>query len=617
MLWYDTAIRHLSASGGYRIVLFLRRYMKSGMRKVTKETFKIFWRYGKRYRLTLAIMLISLGTVTVIESIIPFFYKRFFDVLAVSHPHGPAAGRLVRIVAEIFGLWMLTWLGYRIEIFCNGFFQPRVMADLEDACFEYLHRHSYSFFVNRFAGSLVRRVNRFVDAFESVADRMYLDLFPMILRSLLTLVVLWVWHSLLGILVAAWLVAFFAANYVVANYKLKYDLQAAAVDTEVTGQLADTVTNNINIKLFSSLARELARYREITERHFRIRRFTWRLSGAIEGMQALFMVSLEFGVFYVAVRLWDQGLLTLGDFVLIQAYLVGMFRRLWETWRVIRDIYRRLADAEEMTEILTTPHEVADRPDAGELEVRAGEVEFRNVTFAYHKTREVVQDFSLRIRPGQKVGLVGPSGAGKSTLVSLLFRFFDVAGGGIFIDGVNIAAVTQDSLRAAVALVPQDPILFHRTLLENIRYGRHDATDEEVFVAARLAHCDEFIERLAQGYRTYVGERGIKLSGGERQRVAIARAILKNAPILVLDEATSSLDSHSEGLIQEALARLMEGKTTIVIAHRLSTIMKMDRIVVVRRGAIVEAGSHQELVQKSGGLYKKLWELQAGGFLSS
>lgn len=227
----------------------------------------------------------------------------------------------------------------------------------------------------------------------------------------------------------------------------------------------------------------------------------------------------------------------------------------------------------------------------------------------------MIRDFNLTIRSGEKVGFVGPSGAGKTTLSALLLRFFNLPNGKILIDGQNIADVTQESLRANVALVPQEPILFHRTLMENIRYGREGATDAEVMASAELAHCSEFIERLPDKYHTLVGERGIKLSGGERQRVAIARAILKSAPILVLDEATSSLDSHSEALIQDALGKLMRGKTTIVIAHRLSTIMRMDRIVVMRRGEIKEVGSHDRLIQNPQSLYKKLWELQVGGFI--
>ena len=227
----------------------------------------------------------------------------------------------------------------------------------------------------------------------------------------------------------------------------------------------------------------------------------------------------------------------------------------------------------------------------------------------------MLHDFTLTIEGGQKVALVGPSGAGKSTITKLLLRLFDVKGGSIEVDGQNITKVTQDSLREAISFVPQEPILFHRTLMENIRYGRLDATNEEVLEAAKKAHCHEFISSLPQGYETFVGERGVKLSGGERQRVAIARAILKNSPILVLDEATSSLDSESESLIQDALNVLMEGKTVIVIAHRLSTIMKMDRIIVLQNGAIVADGTHNELLA-DGGLYQKLWSIQAGGFLA-
>lgn len=284
--------------------------------------------------------------------------------------------------------------------------------------------------------------------------------------------------------------------------------------------------------------------------------------------------------------------------------------------RELRRFYDSFADAIEMVEILEMPHEISDIPDAKPLKTGDCEITFKNVSFYFNEGRPVLENFNLTIKGKEKLALVGPSGAGKTTVTNLLLRLYDVQRGSIEIDGQNIAAVTQESLRDVIAFVPQEPILFHRTLMENIRYGRREASDEEVFAAAKKAHCHEFISAMPEGYRTFVGERGVRLSGGERQRVAIARAILKGAPILLLDEATSSLDSESEALIQDALHNLMEGKTVVVIAHRLSTIMKMDRIIVIENGKVLAEGSHRELLGK-GGLYKKLWSIQAGSFADS
>lgn len=268
-----------------------------------------------------------------------------------------------------------------------------------------------------------------------------------------------------------------------------------------------------------------------------------------------------------------------------------------------------------MTEIFETPHEVKDAYNAKSLDIKEGKIEFKNVDFSYHQTRKILNKFNLTIEPNEKIALIGPSGAGKSTVILLLMRLFNLDSGKILIDGQKISDVTLESLWQQISMVPQEPILFHRSLKENIRYGKPSATDEEVIKASKLAYCHEFIKDLPDGYNTYVGERGVKLSGGERQRVAIARAILKNAPILVLDEATSSLDSESERLIQDALINLMKNKTVLVVAHRLSTISKMDRIIVIKNGRISEEGTHASLLKKKDGIYKNLWELQAGGFI--
>ncbi len=566
----------------------------------------------------IGLMLVSTVGAILTDVSIPLFYKRFFDLLAgASGAAADSVARdLIRILVIILALDGVQWLFWRVSRLVNNRFSALVMADITNTSFEYLHRHSHRFFISRLVGPLVRKVNRLVNAFEEVSDKLYWDLYPMAIRISAVLVVLWFRSPAISLILFLWVLVYLAIDYRLTLLKLPYDTAVAETDSEVTGRLADTITNNVNVKIFTGLEHEAGRFRALTRILSSKRLLSWNVSEYISAVQAFLMILLHFGIFYAAVRFWQRGAITVGDFVLIQVYLIQILNRLWDFGRVVRRMYRSLAEAEEMIEILHAPHEVEDKPNASWLRVARGAVEFRNVSFTYTKTREVIRNFNLTIAPGEKVGLVGPSGAGKSTLVALIFRFFDLTDGEILIDGMNIADAKQESLRSHMALVPQDPILFHRTLMENIRYGRRDAADQEVFFASARARCDEFIEKLPERYETYVGERGIKLSGGERQRVAIARAILKNAPILILDEATSSLDSHSEKLIQEALEELMRGKTTLVIAHRLSTIMKMDRIVVIEQGKIREIGTHADLLEKREGLYKELWGLQAGGFLT-
>ncbi|MBI5466362.1 MAG: ABC transporter ATP-binding protein [Candidatus Kerfeldbacteria bacterium] len=585
------------------------------MKAITKQTYLVFWQHVRRYRLLFWFIVLSIAAGAALSVVVPLYYKDFFNLLAGGQGPAVIVPQLLKLIGIILLFNMGIWLVYRLGTFGNNYFQPRVMADIQDTCFDYLHQHSFGFFINRFVGALVRKVGRLTRALEEVTDAIYWNLLPMGVRLLLVLAVVFVYYPTIGAILFVWLVTYLSLNYALTLKKLKLDEAAAAADTRVTAYLADTITNQSNLKVFTALPEERLGFGQVTQEQFSLTKRSWDFDATVEAVQAGLMFMLEFLVFYIGVSLWQRGQVTVGDFVLVQTYLIQVFDQLWGFGRVVRRMYRSLADAEEMVEILNTPHQVQDLPEARPLQVTAGEVVFQDVRFTYTNSREVISNFNLVAAPGEKVGIVGPSGAGKSTLVALIFRFFDVTSGGIFIDGQNISQVTQDSLRQNIGLVPQDPVLFHRTLLENIRYGRRQASEQEVRQAAHLAHCDEFIDRLPEGYETYVGERGIKLSGGERQRVAIARAILKNAPILVLDEATSSLDSQTESLIQDALSNLMVNKTTIVIAHRLSTIMKLDRIIVVHAGMVHEVGSHRQLL-KHGGLYKKLWELQVGGFIS-
>lgn len=388
------------------------------------------------------------------------------------------------------------------------------------------------------------------------------------------------------------------------------------VDTKLTGTFSDSISNHPTVSLFSARPHEESLIKNMVQIWYDATLKTWARENWNYTFQGIFVILVQVGLFVGGIYLWALHYITVGDFVLIQVYVIGLIDRVWGIGNGMRRLYESIADAHEMVVILEEPHAVQDIPAAQSLVVSEGAISFDDVGFNFNETRQILKVFSLTIPGGQKVAFVGPSGAGKSTITKLLLRLYDVTSGKVSIDDQNIQKVTQDSLREAISFVPQEPILFHRTLMDNIRYGRRDATDDEVIEAARKAHCHEFIALLKDGYGTLVGERGVKLSGGERQRVAIARAILKNAPILVLDEATSSLDSESEALIQDALRVLMEGKTVVVIAHRLSTIMTMDRIVVIEGGRVAASGTHDELLADESGLYHKLWSIQAGGFIA-
>ena len=316
---------------------------------------------------------------------------------------------------------------------------------------------------------------------------------------------------------------------------------------------------------------------------------------------------------YLAIRMWGNGTISLGMIVLLQTYILRLIDFLWGIGQTLRHTFIAISEASEILQIIDTPHEIQDK-SSKKLKLQHGAISFNNVNFSYGEN-QIFHDLNFHIKPGERVALVGESGSGKTTITKLLFRLYDIQKGEILIDDQNIAEVTQESLRSSMSMIPQDPILFHRSIRENIAYGKPNASDEEIIAAAKMARCHEFISHLKDGYETLVGERGIKLSGGERQRVAIARAILENKQIIVMDEATSALDSESEFLIQEAIEELMQNKTLLIIAHRLSTIMKMDKIIVMDQGKIAEKGSHKELLAKDNGIYKKLRNIQSGGFI--
>ena len=547
--------------------------------------------------------------------IIPLYYKDFFDILGKSTDHNASAPILVNIIVFILILHLVRQVFYQVANYLYTLMQSTVMARLKQNAFNYLIENSHTFFANNFSGSLVQKVGRFSRAFEVLTDSVVFNLMPLVITVFGSIWVTWFIAPLFSVVIIIWVIIFTIFSFSFSTWKLKYDKSVAEADSRTTGYLADTITNNNAVSFFTGHEYESKSFRDISNDQANKTLFSWRLGNAVDTVQILLIILVEFFVFYFAIKYWKLGTITIGTFVLGQTYIIGLSQQLWGFNKTVRNFYQSLADSKEMVDILLTKHEIEDLPDAKKLVVTKGEIVFKNVSFQFNDDNKILDDLNITIKSGEKVALVGHSGAGKTTFVRLIMRLYNLNSGSIIIDGQDISTVTQNSLRENISFVPQDPVLFHRTLIENIRYGCRNVTDEEVKEAAHLAHCDEFIENLPLKYETFVGERGIKLSGGERQRVAIARAILKKTPILIFDEATSSLDSYSESLIQDALKNLMGGCTTIVIAHRLSTVKKMDRIISMDKGSIVEDGTHDELSNKDSGLYKKLWDLQMSGFM--
>ena len=547
--------------------------------------------------------------------VFPIYYTKIVDIIQSSTANRlevvPVLMGVLLMMAIIEVIHILWW---RMVGFGMVTLEPKVMRRIFQQCFAYIHRHSYKFFTNNFSGSLVKKINKLVFSYENIVDNFVFNIIRLVIY-LPTIIIIVMKKDMKIWLVFLWFTLVFALlQYVFFKMNTSYEIKANIQDSKTTGELADTITNNFNILTFASVPREIKRFDGVIKERERLTRVKWMRSEWMFFCSTLLIFLFEVSAIYLAIKAWGNSVISAGTIILIQVYVFKIFDELFNIRQILKQINRAIGESAEMLEILDESHEIVDYSDT-RLDVSAGKVEFEHIQFRYIDGKNIFDGLELRIKPGEKVAIVGQSGSWKTTLVKLLFRFFDIQWGKILVDGQDIAQVTQDSLRSSISMVPQDTVLFHRTIKENIAYGNPDATDEEIIAAAKMARCHDFISKMKDGYETLVGERGIKLSGGERQRVAIARAILENKRILVLDEATSSLDSESEHLIQEAMDEVIRNKTAIVIAHRLSTIMKMDRIIVMDKGQIIEKWSHKELLAKEGGTYKKLRDIQSGGFI--
>ena len=482
-----------------------------------------------------------------------------------------------------------------------------------DILVEYLLQHSHKYFSDRFAGSLLSKINNVVGAIEQFVPDLLWTHITAIVSFVITAVFIWSADTLSGVLFVILIIVLIGTNRLFAPKKKILSYRAAELGTKMRGVIVDIFSNISATRQYVRTNDEMIRVKTASEDHRQASNLNWSFTELMLLVNTGILFVFSLGIFYLLVMRWNAGTIGTGDFVLILALYSQITGTLLFVGRAFNNTARSFGEIEEGLAEILQPYEITDVEGAGTLSVASGKIEWKNVTFDYGE-KEVFSNFDLVIQPGERIGLVGSSGAGKSTFVSLLLRQHELTGGEIKIDDQNIALFTQDSLRGNIAVVPQEPMLFHRSIRENIAYGKPDVSEAEVIAVAQKAEAHDFIVSLKEGYNTLVGERGIRLSGGQKQRVAIARAMLKNAPILVLDEATSALDSESEVAIQKALHVLMEGKTVIAIAHRLSTLREMDRIIVLEKGKVVEDGTH-EILSKAKGTYARLWEHQAGGFL--
>ncbi len=495
--------------------------------------------------------------------------------------------------------------------------QAKTMSYLHTLVFERLLQRGISFHTNRIGGKLVSDALDFITAFSTLIMAMFNTGLSFVLVLVTGLIIVAVNSWVLGLFVFVTVASTLLLAYRESKTRSSLRTVRLLATKELTSHLSDSIVNAQTVKTFAGEAQEIARNKSLNYRLLGLRLSDWRRAG-ISGNNRSAVLVILMVVLLLIVRYGAHGqpdVVATGLFAF--TYTFTLLLRLFDLNTLTRQIEESFLQAAPIMQILEETDEIRDASDAKKLVVTKGAVAFKGVRFGYTDTtgdQTIFDGFNLAIAPGQKVGVIGPSGGGKTTLTRLLLRFEDIQGGSIMIDGQDIAQVTQTSLRQAIAYVPQEPLLFHRSIRENIAYARPTASDTDVARAAQLAHADGFIHDLTNQYNTVVGERGVKLSGGQRQRIAIARAILKDAPILVLDEATSALDSESEAAIQDALTELMKGRTTLVIAHRLSTIQRMDIIVVLDHGTIVETGSHAELLAQ-GGLYARLWKRQSGGFI--
>ncbi|MDP7537247.1 MAG: ABC transporter ATP-binding protein [Methylococcales bacterium] len=560
-------------------------------------------------------MLVLEGGQATCSILLPYAIKKIMDAVAL------AQQLKIDVWSEVEpALWLFGGLNLGIVLFSRAsgamlvLLGPTLRLQVRRELFNYLQGHSHRYFLSHYAGSLANRISEVALGVANTIWTVLFDFWPLIITFGVSLVLLISVNNKLALALGLWLAIYVLISFFLALRCRHYAQKYAAARSLVSGKIVDSVTNIQNAKLFARRDYEQRYLEGYLLKEVNIARKTFWFMERIRWFQFVSAMILMLGIIGYALKIWSDKGMTVGEFAMSASLSLMLIEQARGLSRRFLEFFEYTGNINEGVNRIIQSHEIMDNFDAKPLIVTHATVQFTQLSFSYGSGKSVFQDLNITIKSGEKVGLVGFSGAGKSTLFNLLLRLFDPQSGAILIDQQNIQSVTQESLRNSITMIPQDPMLFHRSLLENIRYGRLNATDDEVISAAKKAHAHEFIMASESGYQSLVGERGVKLSGGQRQRITLARAILKNTSILLLDEATSALDSVTEHHIQESLAYLMRDKTVMVIAHRLSTLSHLDRILVFQQGAIVEDGSHSELLRHEGH-YAQMWSMQAGGFL--
>ena len=523
-------------------------------------------------------------------------------------------------VSHVVIIGLIVWLIIEICFRMGGIMLAKTLPKFESSIrmsmLAYVGNHSHTFFANNFSGSLANKINDMPRGSSHIITLTSTLFLPAFVTAIAVTTIFSFMYPMFGAVVFAWILIHIFICVSAANKSQALADIHAESRSNLAGRIVDTFVNNITIRIFARKQYEYSYAMQFQldemNKHERSMMYIEKVRILLGIVCFIFM-----GVFmtYIDVIAYRDGYINLADLIFIFQASINVTSIVWWAGGEIPNLFQEIGVCNQALKILDEPHQILDKEGALPLKVSKGHIKFENVTFRYERNNNIFKNVNISISSGEKIGLVGFSGSGKTTFVNLILRYFDIHDGAILIDNQNIAEVTQDSLREQIALIPQEPVLFHRTLMENIRYGDLKASDQEVIEAAQKAHCHEFIVTMKDGYNTNVGERGLKLSGGQRQRIAIARAILKKAPILIMDEATSALDSVTERYIQESINDMSAGRTTLIIAHRLSTLADMDRILVFKDGYIIEDGSHDELVNINNGHYKRLWEMQTDGFL--